>query len=91
MDLRRGVYPWLLGVAAAAVLFGNSGFRRLTANCLELRRLKREYSALVQEEASLHGQLDRAHSGFAVESAARRELGFVKPGEIEYRFPPPKN
>ena len=27
----------------------------------------------------------------SLERMARKDLGFIKPGEIEYRFPPPKS
>ncbi len=84
---------WLYAAAAlvaAAILFGNSGFRKAAANALLLRRIEREDTALLREEARLRKALTAARSDDRVlESAARRELGYLKPGEVEYRFPPP--
>lgn len=73
-----------------ALFFGNQGFRGLVRNWLELRRLRGEIASLEREEAQLAERLKLLRSGdFALERMARKELGFVKPGEIEYRFPPP--
>lgn len=74
-----------------AVFFGNAGFRSLVSNWLELRRLKSELVHLEHEEKELDGQLKALRSGEGpVERLARRELGYIKKGEIEYRFPPPE-
>lgn len=80
----------LTGAAVLAVFFGNGGFRSLTRNWLELRRLDREILALQAEEKELDARLKSMRSGDGpVERLARRELGYIKKGEIEYRFPPP--
>lgn len=58
---------------------------------IELRRLRGELGALKAEESRLEERLKAARrAGPELEGAARRDLGFLKPGEIEYRFPPPK-
>jgi cell division protein FtsB len=78
-------------VAAAAVLFGNKGFRRLVSSTLLLRRLDAEKSALDLEEKRLKEFVAAAKSDDkALERIIRKELGYHKPGEIEYRFPPPR-
>ena len=80
----------LISTAVVAVFFGNQGFRSLVRNYLELRQLKREI-ALLEREEGRHAQrlkLLKAGDG-SIERMARRELGYVKKGEIEYRFPPP--
>ncbi|MBI3549393.1 MAG: septum formation initiator family protein [Elusimicrobia bacterium] len=77
-------------VVLAAVMFGNRGFRRLVQRGVQLRRMRHEVDSLKTEETSLRKQLRQVQSNDrALESSARRELGFIKPGEIEYRFPPP--
>jgi cell division protein FtsB len=90
--------PWLkenwrrlaLGAGVLAVFFGNAGFRSLVSNWLELRRLRGELARLEREEKELDSQLKSLRSGEGpVERLARRELGYIKKGEIEYRFPPP--
>ncbi len=73
-----------------AVLFGNQGFRSLARNWLELRHLRREIAALEREQALLDRRLATLRdSDLAMEKEARR-IGFVRPGELEYRFPPPE-
>ena len=81
----------LTGAALLVVFFGNGGFRSLTRNWLELRRLNAEIVSLEREEKDLDGRLKALRSGDGpVERLARRELGYIKKGEIEYRFPPPE-
>lgn len=79
-----------LGAGVLAVFFGNAGFRSLVSNWLELRRLRGELGRLEREEKELDGQLKSLRAGDGpVERLARRELGYIKKGEIEYRFTPP--
>ena len=84
---------WLRLVVAAglgAVLFGNSGFRSLFGNWRELRRLQGDISNLERDERDLDERLKNLRAGDGgVERSARRDLGYIKKGEIEYRFPPP--
>lgn len=88
----REHWPRLLASGLlAAVLLGNQGFRSLARNWLELRRLRAEIDQLKREEARQVERMKFVKSGdAALERLARRELGFIKKGEIEYRFPPPK-
>ena len=73
-----------------ALFFGNQGFRSLVGNWLELRRLRGEIVSLEIEQAKLESRLASLKNGEApLERIVRKELGFVKPGEIEYRFAPP--
>lgn len=81
----------LAGAGLLVVFFGNGGFRSLTRNWLELRRLNLEIVALKHDELELDERLKALRSGDGpVERLARRELGYIKKGEIEYRFPPPE-
>ncbi len=81
----------LAGTALLVVFFGNGGFRSLTRNWLELRRLNQEIVTLERDEKELDARLKALRSGDGpVERLARRELGYIKKGEIEYRFPPPE-
>ncbi len=81
----------IAGIAIVlAVFFGNGGFRSLARNWFELRKLDKEISTLEREQLDLEGKLKAMRSGDGpVERLARRELGYIKKGEIEYRFPPP--
>ncbi len=85
---------WIKYILIAAIvlfLFANRGFRNLVRNYLELSRLRKQRSSLEQEKVSIKKELDllKNENGY-IEKAARKELGLRKPGEIEYRFPPPK-
>lgn len=73
-----------------SVTFGNQGFRGLIRSYRELSALRKELAHLEEEASRLESRnrlLKTAES--TLERLARRELGFIKPGEIEYRFPPP--
>ena len=81
----------LAGAALLYVFFGNAGFRSMVSNYMELRRLRSEIGALDRDEKDLDAKLKALRSGDGgVERAARRDLGYIKKGEIEYRFPPPE-
>jgi len=73
-----------------ALFFGNQGFRSLVRNWWQLRKLKSELATLETQESDEAERLKLVRSGDqSLERMARRELGYVKKGEIEYRFPPP--
>ena len=75
------------GAALLALVCANSGARRLVRNAFELRRSGRKLAELRGEEASLKGRLKALQTDdAALETAARRDLGLLKPGETEYRF-----
>lgn len=86
---RARVLPWGLAVLGV-LLLGNRGFRRLLSNQWELRKSRRELAALQAEEGRLKDDLRRLkRGGSALEGAVRKELGYLRQGEVEYRFPPP--
>lgn len=87
----RERWPRLLGTALLlALFFGNQGFRSLVRNWMELRRLRGDIVSLKDEESRLSERLKLMRAGgSSIERMARRELGYIKKGEIEYRFPPP--
>ncbi|MFH1619512.1 MAG: septum formation initiator family protein [bacterium] len=85
---------WLkLAVAAAVVFFllANRGFRNLLRNWSELRNIRNQKAVADKERNEFRNKLERAEADHEyIEKLARIELGFMKPGEIEYRFPPPR-
>ena len=87
----REHWPRLIaGAGLLAVLFGNAGFRSLYGSWRELHRLHSEISDLERDERDLDERLKGLRAGDGgVERSARRDLGYIKKGEIEYRFPPP--
>ena len=79
-----------VGAGLLALAVGNNGARSLVTSWLELRSLRKEIVALEEEERRLEQRLKAMKGGdAALERLARQELGFVKKGEIEYRFTPP--
>ncbi len=78
-----------LVLLAAVVLLGNGGFRRMAQRLVQLKRIGREMEELSREQSLLREQIRQARSLEGIERSARRQLGYLKPGEIEYRFPPP--
>ena len=88
--MRERLPRWVVAAGLSALFLGNEGFRSLVRNYLELRSLRREIAGLEAEEARLSERLKAMRAGDpALERLARRELGYIKKGEIEYRFPPP--
>jgi len=79
------------GIAAIVIiLFGNRGFRRLLSNTIYLRRLNSGIVALKEEQARLKARIAAVRGDdVELERVARKELGYLKSGEVEYRFSPP--
>lgn len=90
----RWIKRWIKYILIAAIalfLFANQGFRNLVCNYMELRHLRKQRLHLEQEKVSIKKELELLNTqNDYIEKAARKELGLRKPGEIEYRFPPPK-
>jgi len=86
----RSKLKYLAILLIAALLLGNRGFRRLVNNFAEYRRLQAERAGLARERGALEKQLKETAAKPAIEKAARGSLGLIRPGETEYRFPPPK-
>lgn len=89
--LRRHWLRIAVGSALTVFFFANSGFRGLVRNWRELRRLRGEIEAVSRQERALNERLLALRAGDgSVERLARKELGYMRRGEIEYRFPPPR-
>ena len=68
-------------------LFANQGFRKMMHNRRELKRLEAEIEQLQEQNRLLKKELALSkHDLPYLERIARRELGLIQPGEIEYRF-----
>ena len=84
---------WLPWVAGSALLFvlGARGLHSVGRNYWELRDAGKELASLELESDQLDIQLVRIKGDKEyLERIARRDLGMMKAGEIEYRFDPPK-
>lgn len=74
-------------IIVVVFLSANSGFRSMVRRYGEIHRLKTELENLKREQVLLQREiyfLDRDSS--YIERIARRELGLLAPGEVEYRF-----
>ena len=73
----------------AVFLLVNRGFRGLVRNSMEYRRLKNQKIELDAEKVRLGNALRIMKEPGRIEETARKELGLIRPNEIEYRFPRP--
>ncbi|MFA6092100.1 MAG: septum formation initiator family protein [Elusimicrobiota bacterium] len=88
--MRERWVPLTIALFVLVLLLGNGGFRRAVRQKLELHRLHKRAELLRSEETELRRRVDaRKLDDDELENSARTELGYLKPGEIEYRFPPP--
>lgn len=77
----------IIGIAVFAFLFANTGFRKMIRRYWEIHRLKFEIAELKRKNAVLRKEVyflesDRSY----IERIARKELGLISEGEVEYRF-----
>jgi cell division protein FtsB len=71
-----------------AAVFGSRGLLHLRSIQTEERAINRRITDLLRENERLRATLTRLKSDErAIEKLAREELGFVRPGDLVYRFP----
>ena len=85
----RSRLVYIILVLLAIFLLVNRGFRGLVRNSLEYRRLKNQKIELDAEKVRLGNALRIMKEPGRIEETARKELGLIRPNEIEYRFPQP--
>jgi cell division protein FtsB len=83
---------WITAVVLAFLLFGNSGFQSMVSQISDMRRLQKnlvrlraEREVLAKELAAI--QQDPAYTEYLI----RKNLGYIKKGEYEYRLMKPKS
>jgi cell division protein FtsB len=77
----------IIGVLLLGILFGNAGFRTMVRRYWELGKLEKELDTLRKENLLLKREVYYLEGDSSyIERIARRELGLISPGEIEYRF-----
>lgn len=68
-------------------LFGNRKFRSVVKMYIQVNKMNKELVRLKKENESLKNKIFLVEKDPSyIEGIARRELGLIKPGEIEYRF-----
>ena len=82
---RRGFW---IGLAAAGGVVAISGesVRGYLAQRREIRRLEGQLAEARRRATEQDSRLVRSASDAYIETSARRELGLLRPGEIEFRF-----
>jgi cell division protein FtsB len=73
--------------AIVVILVANTGFRKMVRRYWEIYKLKSEIEQLKKENVLLKKEVFYLEEDTSyVEQIARRELGLIAPGEVEYRF-----
>jgi len=88
---QRRIFWWAAGGLVAALLFGNQGFRQLASDWRETRRLEKALVNLRDDHEKLTRELfwiqtDPSYTEYLI----RKNLGYVKKGEVEYRLVKPE-
>jgi cell division protein FtsB len=78
---------YIIVAAVPLFLFANAGFRTMVRRYWEIHTLKEEIVLLKRENMYLKREVYYLENDASyIERMARRELGLVAPGEVEYRF-----
>ncbi|MBL0057949.1 MAG: septum formation initiator family protein [Elusimicrobia bacterium] len=86
-NLRRRAFWVLGGVLVLSVLVCGGAVRHYWLRREDLQRLEDRLAESRRRMRSLEARLARAENDEEfIELAARRELGLLRPGEIEFRF-----
>jgi len=85
----RQTLRYIVLILLAVFLVANRGLRSLIRNYLEFRRLEKQKIELETEKLGLEKDLRAMKAPGQIEHTARKELGLIRPDEIEYRFRPP--
>lgn len=91
--LKMPRWRWVvIGSAVGLLLFvflsGPEGTVRLVKMMWERKRLTQELTDLEKDNQAIQKSIERfRHDPEAVEEEAREKLGFVKKGQVIYRFP----
>lgn len=88
--LRRRALWVLVGALGVSVLISGGAIRRYGSRYMELNRLEDRRAEMRRKVRLLEARRARAeHDEEFIETAARRELGLLASGEIEFRFVAP--
>jgi cell division protein FtsB len=91
LEPRKTLFWWMAGALIALLVFGNQGFREWIGAAREKRRIEKSLSNLRGERERLTRELawlkqDNSYFEYLI----RKNLGYVKKGEVEYRLMKPK-
>ncbi|MCX5784078.1 MAG: septum formation initiator family protein [Elusimicrobia bacterium] len=91
LHLFKNKLKYIISAIIILAVLSSRGLRNLVKNYLEYRRLEHRQIELKLERIQLKENLKIVKDGAYIEQAARKELGLARTGELEYRFPPPKD
>jgi cell division protein FtsB len=75
------------GVVLCLIIFGSGGFRAMVRRYWEIHTLELERERLKKENVLLQREIYYLEEDSSyIERIARKELGLLAPGEVEYRF-----
>jgi len=82
---------YILLIGVVIYLLANQDFQNIVRRCLTLRSLKTQSLAVDKEYENMRREKQRILSDDVyLEKIARRDLKMAKPGELDFRFQPPK-
>jgi len=83
----RKIIYIILAVAVLGFMVGNKRFRTLVSRKIEIAKLRRELKGLEFEDAKLRRSIYLLENDDSyIEYLIRRDLGYLKQNEFEYRF-----
>lgn len=79
---------WLITIVVAVLILTlNRGFRDLVLRTIEYLKQKKELEAIKLRNANLRKEIYMLENDeWYIDYTIRKELGYLKPGEVEYRF-----
>jgi len=79
---------WLITIVVAILILTlNRGFRDLVLRTIEYLKQKKELEAIKLRNANLRKEIYLLENDeWYIDYTIRKELGYLKPGEVEYRF-----
>lgn len=83
----KGKWKWLLAGLVILGFLSSGTIRTYWQRKVALRKLQAKLADLKHENKELSQELQRLKTDpRVIEQVARRDLGLIQPGEIEYRF-----
>ena len=94
VPLSRRVVIFVVAAAALAVLIGTAvgdrGYMEMRRRRDAYAQMQREVAQLQAENRSLQTDISALKTDpYVIEKLAREKLGYARPGEVIYLFPPP--
>ncbi len=80
-------WKWILAGLGLIGLLSSEGLRTYWQKKRTLRKLEQKLTEMKENNKNLTMEIDRLkHDPHAIEQVARKDLGLIQSGEIEYRF-----